>query len=81
MQHLQPSRIDKNTALRMNLIVEHPRCDPLEDFPSLMQKDIAAAREADRAAGRPFVDIILPNTQVGVLGQLFQLWQTVAEGA
>jgi hypothetical protein len=81
MQHLQPSVPSDKTALHVNLSVEHPRCDPLENIPALLKQEIAAARAADRATGRPFVDIFLPSTQVGVLGQLFQLWQTIAEGA
>lgn len=86
MKQQLPADAGDAHSLRVNLIVARPRCDPLQfednvTASQLVDNEIVAAREADRAAGQPFVDIVLPSTQIGSLGQLFQLWLTIARGA
>ncbi len=59
-------------SLRVNVVVDRPRFDPLASLPEMCAGEVAANAQAARAQNRPTVELRLPSTQIGVLGQLFQ---------
>ena len=65
-------------GLRVNMIAERPRCDPLPQLAEVQAAEIKTARQAERERGEPTIDVLLPSTQVMVLGQLLQFFALLA---